>query len=305
MTNLPDVAAWQEANDAYLGAALEWLRLLLAFHAAAPEPQIVASERRGTPRSETAGANHAPSSWWTFRRAGAAAPAPPPQLALPPASTAVTQQQVDEAAQRMRAAAAADPPPALSLLAHRLALSGFESDVLLLCVAMELDTRIPSLCAAAQGDASRPFPTFALTMGIFDAPSWDVQSPERPLRYLRLIEINQSSAQPFTASALRADERIVNFVKGLSYLDDRIAPFVSLLGDAVHDSDLPASQRDIVERMLQAIDHDHPHLRPLQLLGRDSDSKQLVALATAHRLGLTLYRMDAEMLPAQATDLET
>jgi hypothetical protein len=306
MTNLPDVTAWQEANDAYLGAAVEWLRLLLAFHAAAPEPHIVASEARATPRSDTAAANHPPSSpWWTFRRADAAAAAPAPQLALPPASTAVTRQQVDEAAQRMRTAAAADPPSALSLLAHRLSLSSFESDVLLLCVAMELDTRIPSLCAAAQGDASRPFPTFALAMGIFDAPGWDVQSPERPLRYFRLIEINQTSAQPFTASPLRADERIVNFVKGLSYLDDRIAPFVSLLGETVHDSDLPPSQRDVVERMLQAIDHDHPHLRPLQLLGRDSDSKQLVALAAAHRLGLTVYRMDAEMLPSQATDIET
>jgi hypothetical protein len=306
MTSLPDVAAWQEANDAYLGAAVEWLRLLLAFHASAPEPQIVATERRATPRSETTEANHPSSSpWWTFRRAGATAPIQPARLALPPASTEVTQQQVDEAVQRMRTAAAGDPPPALSLLAHRLGLSNFESDVLLLCVAMELDTRIPSLCAAAQGDASRRFPTFALAMGIFDAPAWDVQSPERPLRYLRLIEINQASAQPFTASPLRADERITNFAKGLSYLDDRIAPFVSLLGDAVHDSDLPTSQRDVVERMLQAVDHDHPHLLPLQLLGRDSDSKQLVARAAAHRLGLTVYRMDAEMLPSQAADLET
>ena len=306
MTNLPDIAAWQEANDAYLGAAVEWLRLLLAFHSAGSESQIVATDRRATPRSEATEAKHPTSSpWWTFRRAGATPPAPTAQRALPPASSEVTQQQVSDAERRMRAAAAGDPPPALSLLAHRLALSNFESDLLLLCIAMELDTRIPLLCASAQGDASRPFPTFALAMGIFDAPSWDVQSPERPLRYLRIIEINQTASQPFTTSPLRADERVVNFVKGLSYLDDRIAPFVSLLGDAIHDSDLPSSQRDVVARMLQAIDHDHPHLRPLQLLGRDSDSKQLVARAAAHRLGLTIYRMDAEMLPSQAADLET
>jgi hypothetical protein len=29
---LPDLAAWYEANDAYLSAAIEWLRLLLAHH---------------------------------------------------------------------------------------------------------------------------------------------------------------------------------------------------------------------------------------------------------------------------------
>src|SRR5262245_6150148 len=40
-----------------------------------------------------------------------------------------------------------EPPPALVLLSRRFGLSPFEQDVLLLCAAMELDTRIASLCA--------------------------------------------------------------------------------------------------------------------------------------------------------------
>ena len=54
-------------------------------------------------------------------------------------------------------------------------------------------------------------------------PAWDALSPQRPLRYWRLVEVYQEAAQPLVASALRADERIVNYIKGLNQLDDRLA----------------------------------------------------------------------------------
>ena len=66
-------------------------------------------------------------------------------------------------------------------------------------------------------------------MALFDEPEWSALSPEGPLRHWRLIEINQPGAQPLTTSALRADERIVNFLKGLNYLDDRLSPSLSPL----------------------------------------------------------------------------
>ena len=86
---------------------------------------------------------------------------------------------------------------------------------------MELDTRIPAP-AVRPRKTGRPYPTFALAFTIFDDPSWDALSAERPLRYWRLVEINQPGATPLTTSALRADERIVNYLKGLNRLDDRL-----------------------------------------------------------------------------------
>ena len=94
---------------------------------------------------------------------------------------------------------------------------------------MELDTRIAGLCARAQDDPQKNFPTFALALALFDEPSWDALSPERPLRFWRLIEISQLGAQPLTASALRADERIVNYLKGLNHLDERLSSLLSPL----------------------------------------------------------------------------
>jgi ATPase family associated with various cellular activities (AAA) len=198
-------------------------------------------------------------------------------------------------------------PSALAILGERLGLSLFEQDVLLLCAAMELDTRIAGLCARAQDDANKPFPTFALALALFDEPCWDVLSPERPLRHWRLIEINQSGAQPLTSSALRADERIVNFIKGLNYLDDRVASFLVPLEVDAETAELAPSQSDIVGKILRHWQGEPgPRALPVvQLLGSDAISKQLVALHAARELNCTICRMPVELLPSVPADLET
>ena len=99
-------------------------------------------------------------------------------------------------------AASLEPPPALVLLGRQLGLSVFERDILLLCAALELDTRVAGLCAQAQDNQNRAYPTFALALSLFDDPAWEALSPDRPLRYWRLIEINQPGAQPLTTSAI-------------------------------------------------------------------------------------------------------
>src|SRR5207249_5235936 len=121
----------------------------------------------------------------------------------------VTAEQVARAAKELEAAEVAPPPPAMIMLGQSFGLSRFEKEILLLCAAMELDTRIAAMCADAQPNAQRPYPTFALAMTLFDDPDWGALSPEGPLRHWRLLEINQPGAQPLTTSALRADERIV------------------------------------------------------------------------------------------------
>src|ERR1700754_2518224 len=72
--------------------------------------------------------------------------------------------------------------PALLLLGRHFHLSPFERQTLFLCAAMEFDTRVARLCARAQDDPKKNYPTFALALTLFDEPSWDALSPERPLR---------------------------------------------------------------------------------------------------------------------------
>lgn len=218
-----------------------------------------------------------------------------------------TNAQTDNApAKALEAARAADPPPAFVLLSKRFGLSSFESDTLLLCVAMELDPRIPGLCARAQGDAGRAFPTFALALTLFDLATWDALSPERPLRYWKLIEIHQPGAQPLTTSALRADERIVDFAKGLNHLDDRLAPFLSALDIPESGPLASPSQRAAARAAADAARSKGTASRTglVQLIGSDARSLQMVAAIAADELGLQLLRLPAASLPTLPAELE-
>ena len=199
------------------------------------------------------------------------------------------------------------PPPALVVLSRLFNLSRFERDLLLLCAGMELDTSVASLCARAQGDSHRPFPTFALALALFDEPAWDVLSPERPLRRWRLIEINQPGHMPLTVSPLRADERIVNYIKGLNYLDDRLAPLLFPLNLGAFSTTLPASQKEAVDLIVRHLRcrRTNWYLPIIQLAGSDVQSKQLVAAHVTHELGLRLLRLPTGLMPSHAPELET
>src|SRR5213079_1147006 len=138
-----------------------------------------------------------------------------------------------------------------------------------LCAAMELDTRIAGLCARAQRDPGKAYPTFALALTLFEQPAWDSMAPERPLRYWQLIETGQAGAQPLIASALRADERIVNYIKGLNYLDDRLAPSLIELAPANPGDRLPPSQAAAAATIAAALGRDKAAPPLIELLGTD------------------------------------
>ena len=214
--------------------------------------------------------------------------------------------KLDAALAVMQTAEDAAMPPAAIVLARRLGLSAFDLDTLMLCVAQELDTTVRARCAAAQGDPQRPYPSFALALAMADQPAWDVLSPAAPLRYWRLIEISQPGAQPLTTAALRADERIVNYLKGLNELDDRLAALVEPLA-RVDASALPASQRALADRIADELSAARASAKPLptvRMTGSDRSSKLDVAGAVAAGLGAHAYRLAAEFLPAQGTELE-
>ncbi len=199
-----------------------------------------------------------------------------------------------------------DPPHALALLAQCLGLSRFEQQVLLLCAAMELDTRTADLCARAQGEAVRRYPTFALALALFPDAAWDAMSPDRPLRHWRLIDIQQGHAQPLTTSPLRADERIVNYIKGLNHLDERLKALVAPLRAGGEAGPLQPSQQAGVEQIVRAWNMTVPGAPwpAVQLLGADAPSKHGIAAGAAAHFGRHLYRIAADMLPVGHDDLE-
>ena len=307
------LAAWQARNDEYLGAALAGLRQRL--EAAARAARALSSSSQAMPEAATRGGESESrppkpaerNATGLFRRMPASIGGSGAVPLLPATPAAAIEAPPDDVARRLAAASQGDPPPALLILARRLGLSDFERDILLLCMALELDTGTPALCAAAQGQPDRDHATFALAMTLFDNPAWEAVSPERPLRHWRLIELNQPGARPLTASALRADERIVNYVKGLNYLDDRLTPLVQAMAMPKPEQ-LPPSQRAAVSALSNALldASTAPATHTVMALrGHDRQSKREIAGAAAAMLGMQLYRLPADALPHQTGDLET
>ncbi len=303
-----DRAAWLEANDQYLAAALADLRERLE-HAArghatsAPRPAAAA-----TALMESAPAVDAPGAAkpsWFARRFSVRPDVPVTTTAAGNASSSplVAEAPGGDAAEAPHGNEGSGHTPALTTLTERLGLSAFERDLLLLCIGMELDTRFPALCAQAQHDPGKPYPTFALGFAVLDQPSWDALSPQRPLRWWRLLEIHQPGAQPLIGAALGVDERVVNFVKGMNYLDDRLAPLLVPLPSVA----LPLSQQVVADQVLTSLQHaptDAP-LPVVQLLGGDSVSKQAIAQSVADAFGMQSYRLSAELLPSATSEQET
>ena len=300
---MSELEQWLQANDKYLADALTRLRTRLE-RMAKQQTDREAATLPPPAREPADNAKTRPTRRRSLcQRLFGTQPAEPAlSAAAPAAATVVEPQPPPDAVPEARMT---EPIPALVLLGQRLGLTEFERDTLLLCAAMEFDTRMPSLCARAQGDSARPYPTFALALALFDSPAWDVISPERPLRYWRLIEINQPGAQPLVTSALKADERIVNYVKGLNYLDDRLAPLTIPVGRPADA--LPASQSRVADAIsLHVAKAARGAALPLfQLVGSDAGSKLAIAGHIAARLGLALYRLAADAVPVQTGDHET
>ena len=303
---MTDYGAWLAANERALAQALDDVRLRLEHLAGENAPAqavapvalpFAAPPEHPSFLGRLFGARDAgtPSATAPTPSAVAETTSPPP-IALAAAQD-VASETAGEASSSFR--------PALDLIAERLGLSPFERDVLLLCAAMEFDTRIPALCARAQRDPSKPYPTFALALAMSESPAWDALTPARPLRYWRLIEINQPGAVPLIGAALHADERIVSYIKGLNYLDDRLAPMLASL--PTQAPDLPPSQRAIGDEILAGIRAtDSGAAQPLiQLLGSDGVSKRSVAQYVGSALGVQVQRLSADMLPASVADQET
>ena len=299
----PEFDNWLAANDNYLALALDWLRERLGKLARENEPVSPASAAPAAPATAAPPARARPVLGRLF-----ASGANPPLKSLPgpgaadnPVPPSAAQAEMPDA---MRQAEQTDPPPALLVLAARMDLSRFESMTLLLCCAIELDSRIGPLCARAQGDPAKAYPTFGLALKLFDDPAWDVLSPLRPLRHWRLLEVVQGPGQPLIGAALRADERIVNYVKGLNYLDDALTPLLTAV--PATGEPLPPSQQQIADAIGAEVERGAASVAVpvVELLGTDGQAKQLVAQAAAQRVGLSLYRMRAEQLPVVTAELE-
>jgi hypothetical protein len=305
MTGQTQVAEkWMDDNNRYLAASLRWARLRLERLAPEEPPAVVSPTPVPAPPPVSPPPVARQRRRWGRGSQPPVAALPAALLPAPAQKGPAAEEQIRQAAAERESAADVDPAPALVLLAQRFGLSAFERDILLLCAAMELDTGFGALCARVQGPG-RDYPTFGLALSALDDPAWDALAAHRPLRYARLVEVNQPGALALTSSPLRGDERIVNFLKGLNALDDRLATLLDP-GGAGAASSLSPSQQAVVDTVLARLEQSggEAPLPVVQLVGLDTGSRLAVAHQAASALDRNLYGIGIEALPTQSHEIE-
>ncbi|HEX5159716.1 MAG TPA: AAA family ATPase [Ktedonobacterales bacterium] len=243
---------WQSANQRYLMASLDRVRVALERHAA---------RRRDTDTLDS-----------------------PPDAgpALPPSPKMI-----------------GDSPAALERLCEVFGLSAFERDTLLLCAGIELDGRFAALCASAQGDPSRPWPTFGMALAALDEAHWSALLPQAPLRRWRLVDPGQGGI--ITTAPLRIDESALHYLTGLESPDERLAGIIVPV-DA--PDEIVPSHDALAQRIAAAWQRARPATLPLmQLCGDDPAGKRSIAATACRQTGLRLLAVAADLLPTAPSDL--
>jgi ATP-dependent 26S proteasome regulatory subunit len=267
---LPDT--WLEANQRYLVAALAVVRALLERRAARPQDAQVEPDK---------------SRRWRRRRSST--------------RTEVLQLEEGEgpAGALEKAAEAMPAPPALETLCAMFGLSPFERNVLLLCAGMDLDSTFAAHCAAAQDNPERGYPTFGLAVAALPEAHWSALTPVAPLRYWRLVEATDGDT--LTSSRLRIDERVLHYLSGMQYLDERLQGLVEPQGVP---GELPPSHQALVRKIagLWSQMNDGSTVPAIQLCGDEEAGKHAVAAAASATVGLQLHAIRAADVPAAATE---
>jgi len=196
--------------------------------------------------------------------------------------------------------------PALETISQLFDLSSFERDILLLCAGVELSSDFAHRIAEVSGSAagSHGLPTFGLALAISSEAHWSALIPAAPLRYWRLIDVEPGAA--LTTSPLRIDERILHYLSGVTYLDQRLEGMAAGVPPA-SPSDLPASQQEVARQIAwswHASQTDVAGGAVIQLTGSDLQAHSEIAGAACGMCGLGLYVVRASDVPPETRERE-
>jgi len=190
-------------------------------------------------------------------------------------------------------------PPALDRLGALFGLSPFERDLLVMCAAVELDASFSTLCAEAQGDPRRTFPTFSLALAALPGAHWSALTPDAPLRYWRLLELSTGDA--LALMPLRIDERILHYLTGISYLDERLRGVMEPLAGS---SELPPSHQAVKQRIASLWSRGAAAAGwPVPMLcGAEQEARRAIAASACAELGVHLYVCSGVEIAAGTTE---
>lgn len=190
--------------------------------------------------------------------------------------------------------------PALSKTFH---LSPFEEDVLLICLAPELDLRYEKLYSYLQNDVTKKRPTVDLVIRLLCSSirerikAREFFSNSSTLLSNRLIYFsNEDGSQLLLSRFLRADDKIINFLLGTNEIDHRIKRHSFLVKPRRTLGELILG--DEIIRPIAGLVKKYSNKKPpiLYFQGPYGTGKKMAAEAISKELGVSLLVVDSKTL---------
>jgi hypothetical protein len=189
----------------------------------------------------------------------------------------------------------------LQHLGQRLQLSQFAQDLLVLCAGVELDSEIAQWCR--HHNPQQASVTFGLALAVLPEAQWESFTPTAPLRHWQLIDIGPG--HHLVSSPLRINERILHYLTGSQFLDERLRPYVRMVEEVTPEQGaLVPSHQALIERGIQAWRSSAQTLPLLQLCGLEAGDKHRIAHEICRHFGLDPCEVDAATLPSTPRELE-
>lgn len=186
-------------------------------------------------------------------------------------------------------------------------LSPFETDIILLALAPELDLRYQKLYAYLQDDVSRKRPSVNLALQLFcmtleeRTKVREVFTETSPLFASSLLALYEDPSErpaPLLSRFLKADDRIVEFLLGSDHIDQRLSTDLRIARwitpqTTMHELIIPEDVKDLLEKVISLVANRTVSICLLH--GPASCGKKSVAEAICKRIGRPLLILD---LPA-------
>jgi hypothetical protein len=197
-------------------------------------------------------------------------------------------------------------------LARLFDLTTFDVDVILACLAPELDRRYERLYAYLHDDVTRRQPTVDLALNLL-CPDLETKvaartrfTPAAPLFRHHLVQLGEEPDQrsaSWLGRTLRLDPRVARFLLDDDVVDDRLQPYARVVTDAASLDDLvfPEAFR---RQLSQLVGHAGTNGANLVLYcqGSYGVGKQTAAMACCQELGGALLVVDGKRLAASSLE---
>ncbi|WP_299011822.1 ATP-binding protein [uncultured Shewanella sp.] len=181
-------------------------------------------------------------------------------------------------------------------LSHLYQLTAFEQQLLLLCIAPELDSEL----LYPNGVSEPIVVNFSLALAILPFPEWQAIMASGSLRRHGLIQVEDNPS--LTQSRLSVPESILHFIMGLQDEDQTLRAYVEVLPYA--NVNLDASNESTVKNMLQTWQHNQQKPPCLMTLtGELNELKRDVAVVFAHQLSRRLILLQGRFIPKAPNEL--